>query len=193
MIRFGCPNCKAYLQAPGPRVGTKVQCPHCHQRIVVPGPPPAQNKTLLGESLPQVPVNDCPGCRSPMTASPEYLGRWVQCPKCGTGFVAVARGDSIYPPLDPVREPVGQDPDYSYAAELTKSYTNSAALTMILYWLCWPIGLVMNLVYLSEANQTHRAVGHSPAGKGCLIALLVVCFAFPMTTLLIILLVVVAR
>ena len=62
-----------------------------------------------------------------------------------------------------------------------KSYTNSAALTLILWLLFWPAGLIMNWVYLGEARRTQQVLGRAPEGKGCLTALMIVFFWLPLT------------
>jgi hypothetical protein len=89
-------------------------CPRCGQKLQIPAAPSpapeAQNKTVLGELLPdsvaappvrssgrkspgQVMV-DCPSCRVAFNVPKKGLGRWVECPKCGMGFVASAEGPS---------------------------------------------------------------------------------------------------
>jgi hypothetical protein len=102
MIRFGCPNCKAVLTAPDNKVGKKSKCPQCFQPIRV--PPPPKNRTVLGDTLlptpqpsPQVPVMECPACRQPLSIGPEFMGRWIKCPKCGTGFTAKTAEESLVP------------------------------------------------------------------------------------------------
>jgi hypothetical protein len=55
-----------------------------------------------------------------------------------------------------------------------KSYTLKAVLTLVLYYVgFYIVGLIVNLVFLSEANSDQRASGVSPSGKGCLIFLLI--------------------
>lgn len=56
---------------------------------------------------------------------------------------------------------------------LTKSYVGVAFLTWFLYWLLYLPGLIMNIVYLQEANRIKQATGVTPSGKGCLDALLI--------------------
>jgi DNA-directed RNA polymerase subunit RPC12/RpoP len=108
MIRFGCPVCKTALECPDRKAGRKLPCPKCGQRLLVPSP--TRNQTMLGEALPskaparreaplsgQVPVGECPGCRSPVTVPAESVGRWVNCQHCGTGFAAFAEGPGPAP------------------------------------------------------------------------------------------------
>lgn len=53
-----------------------------------------------------------------------------------------------------------------------RDYTNTAILVLILYWLMWLPGLIVNIITLNEANQVERETGRRPEGKGCLVALL---------------------
>ncbi len=52
MIRFACPACRKILKAPDEGAGRKINCPKCGQRLLIPPPVQVQNKTVLGESLP---------------------------------------------------------------------------------------------------------------------------------------------
>jgi hypothetical protein len=53
-----------------------------------------------------------------------------------------------------------------------RDYTNTAILVLILYWVMWLPGLIVNIITLNEANQVERETGRRPEGKGCLVALL---------------------
>lgn len=53
-----------------------------------------------------------------------------------------------------------------------RDYTNTAILVLILYWIMWLPGLIVNIITLNEANQVERETGSRPEGKGCLVALL---------------------
>jgi hypothetical protein len=52
MIRFACPTCRKVLKAPEHGAGRKISCPRCGQRLLIPPPIPVQNKTVLGQSMP---------------------------------------------------------------------------------------------------------------------------------------------
>ncbi len=54
-----------------------------------------------------------------------------------------------------------------------KSYTTSAFITLVAYWLAWLPGLVLNVVWLREARANERIAGHSLPGVGCLRWLLI--------------------
>jgi hypothetical protein len=50
-----------------------------------------------------------------------------------------------------------------------RSFTWPAVMTLLLYlFLCWPIGALANLMWLSEADKIYRRTGVSPSGRGCL-------------------------
>ncbi len=53
-----------------------------------------------------------------------------------------------------------------------RDYTNTAILVLILYWVLWLPGLIVNIIMLNEVNQVERDTGTRPEGKGCLVALL---------------------
>jgi DNA-directed RNA polymerase subunit RPC12/RpoP len=52
MIRFSCPNCGKHLKAPDEGAGQKVSCPGCSRRLLIPPPVLQQNKTVLGQIMP---------------------------------------------------------------------------------------------------------------------------------------------
>jgi hypothetical protein len=58
-------------------------------------PPAAHSQARPDASQPSrpaeptaAPAAECPGCRSVLQLTQEQVGRWVECPKCGTGFAA---------------------------------------------------------------------------------------------------------
>ncbi len=56
----------------------------------------------------------------------------------------------------------------------SKSYVGSAVVVFFLYLLFYIPGLVVNILYLRDAYQTHQVGGQMTPGTGCLIALLVI-------------------
>lgn len=54
-----------------------------------------------------------------------------------------------------------------------KSYTTSAFITLVAYWLAWLPGLVLNIVWLREARENERIAGQTLPGVGCLRWLLI--------------------
>lgn len=49
------------------------------------------------------------------------------------------------------------------------SYVGKAFISFALYYLgFYIIGLISNIIFLSEANREERLIGTSPPGKGCL-------------------------
>jgi hypothetical protein len=61
-----------------------------------------------------------------------------------------------------------------------RNFTDNALLCMVMYVLLYPIGFVLNLAYLGEARAYQRLTGEQPEGRGCLLALLIVCFFVPL-------------
>jgi hypothetical protein len=58
-------------------------------------------------------------------------------------------------------------------------YTGFAFAILILYFLGYLPGLVVNIVKLFQARETKRQYGYTPSGYGCLITLLIVCGIIP--------------
>ena len=55
------------------------------------------------------------------------------------------------------------------AAARMKSYTGSAVLVFVLYWLFWFPGLIVNFIFMQEAKRTEKIAGRSLPGTGCLV------------------------
>lgn len=62
----------------------------------------------------------------------------------------------------------------------SKSFTTPAIITLVLYCVLWLPGLIANIVYWREAKTVERVTGHSPEGKGCLVAMLWVFIVLPL-------------
>jgi hypothetical protein len=63
--------------------------------------------------------------------------------------------------------------------EPAESYVRPAIISLLLYFVLWVPGFLLNAVYLSRALGDRRRTGESPEGMGCLIALLIVGFGGP--------------
>jgi hypothetical protein len=88
------------------------------------------------------------------------------------------------PPPAPAPVPVGVPsaprPLKERLAPFHRSFTWPALITMLLYlFLCWPVGVIANLMWLSEAEGVYRNTGSSPPGRGCLKLLGVVFILVP--------------
>lgn len=67
----------------------------------------------------------------------------------------------------------GMGDEIAKAVHASKSYVGMSFLTLLLYYIgFYIIGLICNLVFLSQANQSKRIAGSSPSGRGCLLFLL---------------------
>jgi pSer/pThr/pTyr-binding forkhead associated (FHA) protein len=68
--------------------------------------------------------------------------------------------------------PTGGASDESSGWEPRESFSGAAAMTLLFYFLgFWIVGLIMNLVYLSKANEVTERTGEDPPGKGSLVLL----------------------
>lgn len=72
-----------------------------------------------------------------------------------------------------------------------RSYVGHAIISFILYYLgFWVVGLILNILFLSEARTHQRRTGQSPAGVGCLWLLIAVHVVLPLALVAIALVVV---
>ncbi|NJO82015.1 MAG: hypothetical protein HC828_03950 [Blastochloris sp.] len=55
-----------------------------------------------------------------------------------------------------------------------ESFTGKAVLTLVLYFSIYLPGLITNLVFWLEAHNLRSQTGRTPAGYGCLVAMLVI-------------------
>jgi hypothetical protein len=72
---------------------------------------------------------------------------------------------------------VVQQPGYNnalWAAAQMKDFTTPAVVTFFLYLLFFIPGLIVNIMYLSEAGRIKKITGRQPTGMGCLQVMLVV-------------------
>jgi len=76
--------------------------------------------------------------------------------------------------------------DASAAAARLKSYTGQAIVALVVYFIFWPVGLILNLVWRSEAKRMERVAGTSLPGAGCLTWLLVFQIGFATFMLLLV-------
>ena len=75
------------------------------------------------------------------------------------------------------------------AIHASKSYVGSAFLSLLFYYVgFFLIGLICNLVFLSQSNESKRISGVSPSGRGCLLVLLWVHLILPAIGILLFLL-----
>lgn len=58
------------------------------------------------------------------------------------------------------------------AMAANKDFTTKAVIALVLYWLCFPIGLIANVAWFLEARDVEALTGREPSGKGCLFGLL---------------------
>jgi hypothetical protein len=122
-----------------------LNCPHCGYAMQ-----PVLPGELEGSAVP------CPYCAETIQIQATI------CPYCRA---AVSQGRAIHPAHR--RQPAGSNiPD--------RSFTSLAVICALLYLLCWPVSLILNIMWLSEASSLQTQTGREPAGKGCLVATMVV-------------------
>ncbi len=61
--------------------------------------------------------------------------------------------------------------DIEKALARQKSYIGPAVITLILYWLFYVPGLIVNILYMKDAKRIARIAGQNPSGYGCLVVL----------------------
>ena len=69
--------------------------------------------------------------------------------------------------LSPV-PPQGVGVSHEVALARMKSYTTQAITTLLFYLLFYPVGLVMNLIYMIEGRKMQRVAGTGLPGVGLL-------------------------
>ena len=72
-------------------------------------------------------------------------------------------------------------------AVIGRNYTYHAIAALVLYTFLWIPGLVLNIVFLNNANRDQRATGKAPQGKGCLLWLLWVFGILPVVIIVLLL------
>lgn len=54
----------------------------------------------------------------------------------------------------------------------SRSYTKSAIITLVLYWIgFYIVGLIANIIFLRSANRSKDIIGYNPPGRGLLLAM----------------------
>lgn len=67
--------------------------------------------------------------------------------------------------------PVPNDMERAIARQ--KSYVGASVATFFVYWIFYLPGLIVNLMYLNDANKTSDIAGQKPSGYGCLVFMLI--------------------
>jgi hypothetical protein len=128
-----------------------------------PDPPAVQPPAEAGRAI------------QPQAKEDSFQGDTVQTP--------VAAPPQSVAPVSPAHpEPLSRELGAALAAQ--KTYGTKAFFVWFLYWLGWLPGVVMNLVYLSEANGIKRQTGVSPSGHGCLVVLFLLHVVLPLFLIL---------
>jgi hypothetical protein len=66
-----------------------------------------------------------------------------------------------------------------------QSFTGKAVIALLLYFLLYIPGLIVNIMFIGEANRVRKETGQAPSGLGCLWTTLIVSI-IPLATVLVI-------
>lgn len=84
-----------------------------------------------------------------------------------------------------VRANDGREEEIIRAIHATKSYVGAAFITLGLYYIgFYLIGLIANIIFLGQANETMKITGDNPSGRGCLLILIWVHLVIPIIFIL---------
>ena len=64
--------------------------------------------------------------------------------------------------------------DLEKAIASQKSYIGASAVVFLLYWFFYFPGLIVNIMYINDAEKTKKISKETPSGYGCLYFLLVI-------------------
>jgi len=141
----------------------------------VKAPPVGVSKEHLLRSSPEVPSlarSVFPEAEISSPAATERKPRRAQPAPPAEAEVLPPTARAEKPEAPPARREVAREAglgtEVAVALAMQKSFTGKAFLTWFLYWLLWFPGMIMNLVFLSEARRVTRLTGESPPGTGCL-------------------------
>jgi len=71
-------------------------------------------------------------------------------------------------------------PRMAYRRPPVEDYTVQAVITLLCYLFLYPVGLILNVIFLASGGSVARRVGYSPQGMTFLWVLLVLFFAAPL-------------
>ena len=131
---------------------TVPNCPHCG--FIMKPPDPDSVEALEAERVP------CPYCGELILLAATI------CPRCRG---PVIQGKAVHPAHRPAKR---------VAPVIEKSFISYAVICMLLYLLCWPLSLILNIMWFAEAKAVENEIGREPDGKGCLFVMLFVGVVF---------------
>lgn len=126
---------------------------------------------------------NCKHCGQSLEAPEDMAGDLIDCPACSQVIEVpfrrapprsfAPRGSTPTPSVPSHAPSSHSTQDLDRAIARQKSYIGPAVLTFFVYWLFYLPGLIVNLLYLSDANRTARIAEEQPSGYGCLVVLLI--------------------
>ncbi|UCD75553.1 MAG: hypothetical protein JSV91_01285 [Phycisphaerales bacterium] len=162
----------------------------------------------VSDSAPQCTKCGCP-IATQLVACPECQAKSFRtaaaCPQCGypldqikTEVSAPPRPATEAPQPVRVEQTIIQEPGpgrsvgegvqrsaeiaqgMGAAMAMHKSFVGHSFGTLAAYLFLYPLGFILNLVFLHEARRIRKVTGISPSGSGCLAALLLFFFWIPL-------------
>ncbi len=82
-----------------------------------------------------------------------------------------------------MEQPSTVQPEAGDAGAAGRSYVNASLIALLLYFLCYFPGLILNIYWLVQSTKVRRVTGRAPEGQGCLIALLTAAVVVPVILL----------
>jgi predicted RNA-binding Zn-ribbon protein involved in translation (DUF1610 family) len=132
----------------------------------------------------------CPACEAPLILDEnERISGEFTCPECGKDIQLNKNQDRGEISDDSATLSIsaeGLSDEVLKGIHGAKSYVGTAFLTLLFYYIgFYLIGLICNLIFISQANNSRRISGSSPSGRGCLLLLIWIHLIIPMIVLII--------
>lgn len=129
----------------------------------------------------------CPGCKASLILDEnERINGEFTCPECDEDVLLfealdhVEEGGKNGSPKAITISTEGLGDEVLKGIHGAKSYVGTAFLTLLFYYVgFYIVGLICNLVFISQANNSKRIAGSSPSGRGCLFLLIWVHLVIP--------------
>jgi hypothetical protein len=127
----------------------------------------------------------CPSCGAPLPFTPDE----PRTPERVDHSRPVTRS-SVDQPTSQSQTPNVQVTVQPQTVVKQESFVGRAFIALILYYLgLYIVGLILNIVFLSNANGIRNRTGSSPSGRGCLLFLIWTHFWIPLLAFLIIIII----
>lgn len=122
---------------------------------------------------------ECPNCNANLLLDRnERISGELTCPECGQDIrlydtIDIENGTVPDEVIDVNIHAEGLGDEINRGIHAAKSYVGLAFLTLLLYYAgFYIIGLICNIVFIAQANESMRISGCNPSGRGCLMVLI---------------------